>query len=182
MLWLGAEQKKKSACKIHWICLNKKILMNYRHKHQQNRHYVVLFCLCCKALTELIKCDLDIQGVHYINPIAVMKASVATPRARSVTHTLTAWMGQMKRAVQVFITKSQQGNVDLALICDVWMLMWRLIQCSVAITQSIFPQNPHKRPGLGSNTFYQIQIQIQKFGFFKYKYKYKYFLQPWFKY
>ena len=40
------------------------------------------------------------------------------------------------------------------------------------------------RPGLGSNTFYQIQIQIQiqKFGFFKYKYKYKYFLQPWFKY
>ena len=40
----------------------------------------------------------------------------------------------------------------------------------------------HCWPGLGSNTFYQIQIQIQKFGFFKYKYKYKYFAQVWFKY
>ena len=40
------------------------------------------------------------------------------------------------------------------------------------------------QPGLGSNTFYQIQIQIQiqKFWFFKYKYKYKYFVQHWFKY
>ena len=61
------------------------------------------------------------------------------------------------------------------------LIFWFLIRSN----DSVAFHNSEMRslPGLGSNTFYQIQIQIQiqKFAFFKYKYKYKYFAQLWFK-
>ena len=63
--------------------------------------------------------------------------------------------------------------------------VWIPIEISVKfVPKGPINNIPALVPGLGSNTFYQIQIQIQiqKFGFFKYKYKYKYFVQHWFKY